>query len=197
MMHALVDVLLWDFCDTLIDGRWMHPAPDAFPNWPTIWMSVLRDRGRDWDTGRLTEAEFIGALALEAGMQPSAVEEHVAVCCRSIMFHEAAWRAAKEHRRPQALVTVISDLFADRIEQPYGLEEHFDTIVASYREGTNDKTELCLIALDRLGYRGARSRALLIDDRRDLTDAWTASGGAAYHFRDDSSFASDWLDMLD
>jgi FMN phosphatase YigB (HAD superfamily) len=192
----LVDVLLWDFCDTLIDGRWMHKAPEGFPDWPTIWTNVLRDRGRDWDTGRLTEAEFIHELAREAGMPAAAVEEHFAVCCRSITFHQATWRAAKERRRPQAIVTVISDLFGDRIEQQHGLHAHFDTIVASHREGTSDKTELCLIALDRLGYRGPRSRALLIDDRRELTEAWCASGGSAYHFRDDSSFASDWLDIL-
>jgi FMN phosphatase YigB (HAD superfamily) len=195
-MRGMVDVLLWDLCDTLIDGRWMHKAPEGCPGWPTIWTNALRDRGQDWDAGRLTEPEFIGELARETGMQASAVEEHFAACCRSIKFHPAAWRAAKERRRPQAIVTVISDLFADRIEKPYGLEAHFDSIIASYREGTNDKTELCLIALDRLGYHGPRSRALLIDDRSDLTEAWTVSGGSAYHFRDDSSFASDWLDMF-
>jgi hypothetical protein len=195
-MRALVDVLLWDFCDTLIDGRWMHTAPAGFPDWPTIWTNGLRNRGRDWDTGRLTEAEFIVELARRAGMQESAVEEHFAACCRSIRFHRAAWQAAKARRRPQALVTVISDLFGDRIEKAYGLDDHFDTIIASFREGTDDKTELCLIALDRLGYRGPRSSALLIDDRRDLTEAWTASGGSAYHFCDDSSFASDWVDLV-
>ena len=196
-MLALIDVLLWDFCDTLIDGRWMLKAPDGFPEWPTIWANVLREHGRDWDTGRVSEAQFIGRLAREASMQPSEVEEHFAVCCGAIVFHRAAWRAAKERRRPQAIVTVISDLFADRIEKPYGLDAHFETIVASYREGTNDKTELCLIALDRLGFRGPRSHALLIDDRRDLTEAWSASGGSAYHFRDDDSFDADWLKILD
>ena len=195
-MVALIEVLLWDFCDTLIDGRWMHRAPAGVPDWPTVWTRLLRDRAHDWDTGRANESEIVGELVSLSGMDRSAVEEHFDVCCRSIKFRRAAWSAATERRCQQAMVTIIGDLFGERIEKPYRLDAHFDTIVASYREGTDDKVELCLVALDRLGVRGPRSRALLIDDRREWTEAWSAAGGTSYHVRDDASFEVDWPRLL-
>ena len=56
----------------------------------------------------------------------------------------------------------------------------YDQIVMSFAEHTDDKVALCDIALERLSYDGLRSRALLIDNRLDLVDAWRDSGGAGY-----------------
>ena len=195
-MSDLVEVLLWDFGDTLVDERWMLHAHAEFPEWPAMWTDVVRERAHDWNTGRINEGDVLRELATRSGMDLPAIETHVAACCRSIRFHPAAWRAATERRRPQALVTVNPDLFVARIAKPYGLDAHFDTIVVSCLEGTDDKSELCQIALDRLGFTASRSEALLIDNRRELTDAWALIGGVSYHFRGDSSFNADWPGIL-
>ena len=71
------------------------------------------------------------------------------------------------------------------------LSEVFDAIVMSFAEQTDDKVALCDIALGRLDYGGARDRAVLIDNRRDLVNAWRGSGGAGYWFRTDDQFGRD------
>ena len=47
------------------------------------------------------------------------------------------------------------------------------------------------IALDRLGYRGERRDAVLIDNRLDLVRAWEQKGGTGYWFRNDEQFVRD------
>lgn len=191
-----IDVVLWDFGDTLVDERWMlMPTPDC-PQWAEIWTDVVRERASGWNTGELCESDVVAAVSARTGMDTAAVQRHVARCCRAIEFHPAAWRAATERRRPQAIVTVNPDLFVERIAAPYGLAAHFDVIVVSCAERTEDKTRLCDVALERLQFAGPRSRALLIDNRRDLVDAWIASGGAGYHYRGDDAFARDWPALL-
>ena len=111
-------------------------------------------------------------------------------------LHETAWRVATEHHAPQALVTVNADLFGDWIVPGYELATMFETIVVSCAERTSNKTELCTIALDRLGFSGDRSDALLIDNRLDLVEAWRAVGGSAYWFQSDAQFADDVAALL-
>ena len=130
-------------------------------------------------------------MSRRAGLSVEFVERHAEACCRSITFHPFTWRVATERRRPQALVTVNPDLFVERVARRYGLCEHFDTVVVSSTEGTDDKTTLCELALDRLGFGAERSDALLIDNRGDLAEAWRRSGGAAYVYRGDEAFAAD------
>jgi FMN phosphatase YigB (HAD superfamily) len=191
-----IAVVLWDFGDTLVDERWMLQAPPDFAEWPTAWTDVVTERAHDWNIGRLTEADIFRELADRTRMTLPEIESHAAACCRSIRFHPAAWRAATERRRPQALVTVNPDLFVERVSTPYRLHEHFDAVVVSCIERTDDKNELCRIALDRLGFTGPRSEALLIDNRHDLTDAWTCQGGTVYDFRSDDQFEIDWPGVL-
>src|SRR5262249_5161424 len=107
-----------------------------------------------------------------------------------------AWRAATERRVPQALVSVNPDLFVERVVKIHDLASHFDAIVVSCEEGTDDKTRLCEIALDRLGFEGSRNDVMLIDNRSDLVEASVHRGGAAYLYRGDASFDSDWPSLL-
>jgi hypothetical protein len=67
----------------------------------------------------------------------------------------------------------------------------FDVIVVSFAERTVDKPSLCRIALDRLGFDGDHSAALLIDNRKDLVHAWQDDGGAGYWFQSDEQFRRD------
>jgi hypothetical protein len=191
-----IAAVLWDFGDTLADERWMLRPPREFAQWPAVWAEVVTERAHDWNIGLLSERDIFSELATRTGMELPAIERHAAACCGSIRFFAASWRAATERRLPQALVTVNPDLFVERVAMPFRLGMHFDTVVVSCIEGTDDKNELCRIALDRLGFAGARSEALLIDNRRDLTEAWERAGGTAYDFRGDDQFAVDWPGML-
>jgi phosphoglycolate phosphatase-like HAD superfamily hydrolase len=191
-----VQVLLWDFGDTLVDETWMRRAPVGYPEWLSAWADVMRSHGDDWNVGRVSERDIFRALTSRAGLTEAEIERHAAACCGSIRFHPFAWRVATERRRPQALVTVNPDLFVERVAKAYDLERYFDAVVVSCREGTDDKVKLCEIALDRIGSDSPRQTALLIDNRRDLTDAWERTGGAAYWYRDDASFEADVPTLL-
>jgi hypothetical protein len=184
-------VLLWDFGDTLVDERWMLRAPTGCSDWPRAWADVATDHASEWNIGRATERDIFDVLSERTGLDVGTIERHAADCCRAIRFHSFAWRIARERRLPQALVTVNPDLFVKRVAKPYNLERHFDTIVVSCTEGTDDKTRLCEIALDRLRFDGARADALLIDNRQDLVRAWEDSGGTAYWYRGDDRFEAD------
>jgi phosphoglycolate phosphatase-like HAD superfamily hydrolase len=129
-------------------------------------------------------------------MSAAAVKSHARTCCERLLFNETAWRLASERRLPQALVTVNPDLFADFVVPAHGLDDVFDVIVMSFEELTDDKPTLCDIALDRLGFTGPRSDALLIDNRRDLVEAWRDVGGTGYWFQSDQQLRADLPSLL-
>lgn len=189
-------VLLWDFGDTLVDERWMRRPLAEFPTWEAVWLDVMGDHADDWNVGRVGRAEVFGAIAERSGMSAAAVKSHARTCCERLLFNETAWRLASERRLPQALVTVNPDLFADFVVPAHGLDDVFDVIVMSFEELTDDKPTLCDIALDRLGFTGPRSDALLIDNRRDLVEAWRDVGGTGYWFQSDQQLRADLPSLL-
>lgn len=188
--------LLWDFGDTLVDERWMLRPPEGCPAWPTAWAEVMGRHAAGWDVGAISWAQVTDALAERTGLTVEAVAAHARRCCRDLAFNPSAWRVARERRLPQAIVTVNPDLFSDHVVPVHDLEEVFDLIVASWMEGTTDKPDLCDIALRRLRFGGARSEALLIDNRAELVEAWRDRGGAGYWFRDDAQFERDLPALL-
>jgi hypothetical protein len=195
-MSGMPDVLLWDFGDTLVNERWMCRCPEGRPGWEDAWFEVMAELADDWNVGAARSPEIFAALADRTGMTLQDVEAHARDCCQRIVFNTSAWRVARERRLPQALVTVNPDLFADYVVPGYALDEVFDVIVVSCAESTADKSALCRVALDRLGFRGDCSSALLIDNRRDLVDAWQNVGGAGYWFESDARFARDVASLL-
>ena len=189
-------VLLWDFGDTLVDERWMRRCPEACPHWEQAWIAVMRELADGWNVGAVDASDVFAALADRSGMTLPEVEAHARDCCERIVFHPRAWRIARERRCPQALVTVNPDLFDDYVRPAYPLAEVFDVIVVSYAERSDDKSVLCRVALDRLGFAGDRSHALLIDNRLDLVCAWRDVGGSGYWFQNDARFAEDFEELL-
>lgn len=189
-------MLLWDFGDTLADERWMLQIPEGCPDWPAAWREVMATHADRWNVGAVATTDVIRALAGCTGMAPDRLAAHARRCCEQITFHSGAWSLARERRLPQAIVTVNPDLFVDVVVPLHDLSSVFDVIVASCTEGTDDKTALCAVALERLGYDGPRSEALLIDNRRDLVQAWKDSGGAGYLFEGDDRFVHDALHLL-
>jgi hypothetical protein len=192
-----VQVLLWDFGDTLADERWMFRAPRAMPSWPDAWVKVMSTHADRWNVGDVGMDEVFAQLATRTGMAFSDVEAHARYCCQNLSFHESAWKLARERGVPQAIVTVNPDLFAEFVVPAYDLSSTFDTIVMSYAEMTADKSALCGIALDRLGFRGDLSEAMLIDNRADLVQGWTDAGGSGYWFQSDELFKRDLGHLFD
>lgn len=190
------EVLLWDFGDTLVDERWMRRSPAECPAWEVAWLDVMADFAAGWNLGQVSSTEIFAALATRTGMSADAVRSHARRCCEDLVFHETAWGVASRRRLPQALVTVNPDLFADFISPAHGLDGVFDVIVVSCEELTDDKSALCDIALERLGVTGPRSKALLIDNRLDLVEAWRDVGGAGYWFQGDQKFRADLSALL-
>jgi hypothetical protein len=184
-------VVLWDFGDTLVDERWMRRCPESFPTWEMSWIAVMNELADQWNVGDVSFVEVSAALADAAAMTVPEVEAHARACCAQLTFHVNAWELARQRRWPQAIVTVNPDLFADFIVPVHGLSETFDQIVMSFAEQTDNKVALCDIALERLGYGGARDRAVLVDNRLELVDAWRDSGGAGYWFQSDDQFRRD------
>jgi hypothetical protein len=170
------NVLLWDFGNTLADERWMRAAPAGCPGWEAAWLAVMAEAGVRWNLGEMTANEIFAALSKRTGLARDRVEAHAHECCKNLVFNKAAWGLARQHRLPQALVTVNPDLFGSFVVPTYKLAEVFDAIVVSFAEGTDDKSELCDIAVVRLHFKGPRSSALLIDNRQDSVEGWRKGG---------------------
>jgi hypothetical protein len=183
--HVTAQVALWDFGDTIADERWMLNVPEGYDGWVAGWRGVLDELATEWYCGRINSETIFSAVAARTGMPVPAVDAHARACCRKVVFHTGAWRAAREHRVPQALVTVNSDLFRDEVIPAYGLGDVFDVIVNSFEEGSRQKADLCEIAVQRLGFDGDRKGALLIDNRLDAVEAWRGAGGSAYWYQND------------
>jgi FMN phosphatase YigB (HAD superfamily) len=185
---AEVRYLLWDFGDTLVDQRWMWPSPEGVPGW-TARYQALADSDLDtrWCVGEATSEGLAAVFASELGCTPDVLLAHMEQRCGDVQFFENAWAAARAHTRPQAIVTVNSDVFSRFVVPKYELDSVFDAIVTSWEEHTMDKARLCEIALERLGGSNP-TEALLIDNIEENCDAWRALGGQSYLFVSDEGF---------
>jgi phosphoglycolate phosphatase-like HAD superfamily hydrolase len=174
----------------------MWSCPEGFPNWTDAYRALgAGDRGSQWNRGELTFEEVASRLATDVGIGFEDTCAHMQRCCSEIRFFEHAWATARSHSMPQAIVTVNPDLFTRFVVPNYELDTAFDTIVTSWQEGTEDKSRLCEIALERLGGRDPEE-ALLIDNIEANVVAWRTRGGQAYLFVGDDEFAADVARLL-
>lgn len=184
--------VLWDFGDTLVDQDWMLKAPDAFPNWRQAWIDVARGDLEDtWMLGEVACEDISRQVATRLGMSESDVMSHIRHCCRSIRFFDAVLRAAKSCPLPQAIVTVNPDVFTNYVVPHYRLDELFPVIMASWQEGTVDKTALCMRVLESFQDSLEREETLLIDNSPANIHAWEESGGQGYLFVGEKQLVAD------
>jgi hypothetical protein len=185
-----LDVVLWDFGNTLADERCWWTCPAGVPTWSDAWAAFMAtELCSAWERGDVPVDDVAAQLAAATGMPAEAVRSHLQACGRQIRFHERTWSIARARENRQALVTVNPVEFFD-IVATYALDRVFETIVVSGEEHTDNKSELCDRALRRLGIAG-RSRALLVDNLEPNVESWLDLGGLAYHFEGDDSFADD------
>ena len=188
----MIDLALVDFGNTLADETFMRRDGDQFPTWTTDYVAVVDELRHDWDTGRLSSQQIAQHVADRLAASPEAVHRHMLELCRSLTFYPAINEALRRRRARsgrQALVTVNPDLF-DHIARIHALHDRFDVIVASWKHGTDDKTELCHRALALLG-DVEPDRTVLIDNLPGHINAWMRAGGHGYVFRDDATFVDD------
>lgn len=173
----------------------MRQAPTELPDWAVEWNTVMARLAEPWDLRVVTEGDVSRRWPDTRGSTSTSSSPMPTRAVARLRF--TRWLGSRCCAPPtQALVTVNPDAFVLRVAGRFNLAEHFDTIVVSCLEGTTNKTELCEIALDRLGYTGDRAQTLLIDNRDDVTESWERTGGAAYHYRGDDRFATDLPPLL-
>ncbi len=185
---ASVDLLLWDFGDTLVYEHWMWACPDGVPEWTDVWRTTMAELRDVWDVGTIHVVDVAEAMAAKLTVSVDSVRSHMSARCRDLVWFGNAWGAARRRGRPQALVTINPDVFSEVVEA-YALADTFDLVLTSATERTLDKAELCARAVARLG--GSNDRALLLDNLPANVDAWRARGGLGYVFVSDEQFGED------
>jgi phosphoglycolate phosphatase-like HAD superfamily hydrolase len=194
----MVECVLWDFGDTLADQSWLTKAPAQLSNWPAIYRQLIWEGqlGIDWNLGKVQTGEIASHFAGLLSADREHIADHMRRCCEEVKFFDHAMKAVQSCQLPQAIVTINSDIFSQQVVPNYRLNQLFETIVTSWEEKTLDKSDLCDIALQRLGGVSDRSGALLIDNRIENVESWRARGGIAFHFTGNEAFASEPPDLF-
>jgi hypothetical protein len=122
-------------------------------------------------------------------MSGDAVLAHLEACFRDLTFDPRTWEIARAREHRQAIVTVNPVEFRD-IVGTYALDRVFDVIVVSGEEHTDDKADLCDLALERMGI-SERARILLVDNIEANVVSWRSRGGLGYWYRGDQIFADE------
>ena len=185
--------LLWDFGDTLCNERFIWGSGSR---WQSFYETFEdNDIMEAWNKGEMNTADFADQTASHFELPPTEIVTHMTKCCKKIEYFEHTYAIFKESRLPQAIVTVNPDIFSNVIVPAYHLDQHCESIVTSWEEGTVDKRVLCATAIDRLSINCEidykNEEALLIDNRQDNIDAWRSIGGAGYLYTTDDQFLVD------
>jgi FMN phosphatase YigB (HAD superfamily) len=188
-----IEVVLFDFGDTLASERWLWSRSGPLDGWVDAYAQIRsEDLMERWNTGQATTHDVASEVARVLGCDATAAVTAMHERSRHLEFFPSIMEVVSTRRQsgaPQALVTVNPDLF-EVVEAHYGLTTLFDEVVVSCRCGTSHKMRLCEIALERLGVP-LSDRALLIDNLEDNVIAFAARGGRSYQFVDDQTFAAD------
>ncbi len=194
----VVECVLWDFGDTLADESWMTNAPAQLSNWTGIYKQLIWEGqlGTDWNLGRVGIEEVASHFAELLSTDAEYIVEHMKRRCEDVTFFDHVMKAVQSCGLPQAIVTINPDIFSKQVVPNYQLNQLVETIVTSWEEKTLAKSDLCDIALRRLGSVSNRNGALLIDNRIENIESWRARGGSAYHFIGNEAFASEPPDLF-
>jgi hypothetical protein len=190
-MH--VRCLLWDFGDTLCDERSLWRVS---PDWMEVYRSFEDGLGAAWCLGDLDTGGFVAELAKRMPLGEGEILAHLK---RTDLFDFFPFTYAffRDRHLPQAIVTVNPVAFSEILVPAFALDEVTDAIVVSAAEGTIDKGELCLRALEQMNLGCGPSEALLIDNKQSNLDAWAGHRGIGYLYTTDSAFRRDVAGGID
>jgi FMN phosphatase YigB (HAD superfamily) len=177
----MVDLVCWDFGDTLVDERFMRIPPDGVPEWSTVYESVLAERAEwlnGWDLGRGSLNDLVAPLADRLPMSHAHVVRHLRMVWGQITWFpdSRAWVNQLAGKVPQAVVTVNPHEFSG-IARACGLDVRIPTIVTSAELGTLSKVAMAEHARQVLGLGSGLSTTVLVDNKQHNVNEFAAAGG--------------------
>jgi FMN phosphatase YigB (HAD superfamily) len=181
-----LDLVCWDFGDTLVDQMFMRIPPPDFPQWTSVYEEVVADNAAwmtEWDLGHATIHELIEPLSSRLSMSPAAVSRHLRAVWQQIHWFPIArhWLVRLDGRVDQAVVTVNPFEFSG-IATACGLDPLVDVIVTSADIGELSKVAMAERARALLGLPPGLSSTLLIDNMADNVEEFIGAGGQGYLF---------------
>lgn len=193
-----IRALLWDFGDTLADERWLQAPMVGAPRWSQLYreFAAQNDLADQWNIGAASSLDVANWFATQLGEDVERVRNHMAQCCKAVSFFPLVRALTDKRALSQAIVTVNPDIFTLFVVPAYALDTKFDLIVTSWESRSTDKAELCDLAIAKWGSAFSRDECLLIDNRLDCVEAWRKTGGAAYHFRNETDLVNRFAGLI-
>ena len=185
-MTTDIDLVCWDFGDTLVHERFMRICPPGVPEWEAVFDRYFvehPDFADQSNLGQVTMNEMIPWLAAETGMSHAAVSRHIRHVWTQIEWFDASrhWLERLNGRLSQAIVTVNPFEF-NGISAACGIDPLVDVIVTSADLGREEKSVMAAEARRILDLPGGLSTSVLIDNKQHNVDEFRAAGGHAIFF---------------
>lgn len=187
-MGDSIDLVCWDWGDTLVDELFMQIAPAGCAEWTEVYAQVSIDHSELFDE-MFSGRESMNALVeILHSRLPSLGRRAIARHIRAV-WHQIVWfpetRAWVERLRNadvvQAIVTVNPHEFHG-MAVTCGVDLLVDVIVTSAELADFSKPVMAKRARELLGLSPGLGSTLLIDNKHHNTAAFVEAGGQAIHY---------------
>ncbi len=179
-----LDLVCWDFGDTLVDELFMRLAPAGVEDWPHRYEAMVADNAalfNELDHGRASMNDLIDPLAERLSMPRPQIARHLRT-----VWHRIAWfpSVARWVERLgdagvlQAVVTVNPHEFHG-MAVACGLDRMVDVIVTSAEIADLGKPPMAERARALLGLPAGLATTVLIDNKSHNIEDFEAAGGRA------------------
>jgi len=181
-----LDLICWDFGDTLVDEQFMRIPPAGVPEWMAVYERVVEARFDwvgEWMLGRAALNDLVEPLSAELSMTRAEISRHLRAVWNEIEWYPEvrAWVERLNRVVPQAILTVNPWEF-EGIAVACGLVPSVDVIVTSAELQTLSKVPMAERARELLGLAPGLGTTLLIDNKAANVDEFAAAGGQTLHF---------------
>ncbi|MEM7515542.1 MAG: HAD family hydrolase [Planctomycetota bacterium] len=187
MTSSKIDLVCWDFGDTLVDEQFMRIPPRGCDGWAESYNEVLaenEDLVRAFDLGRASINDLISPLAERVELSRATIARHLRSVWHQIeWFPESRRWVERLHRAgvTQAVVTVNPHEFQG-MAVACGLDEWVDVIVTSAEVADLRKPPMAVRARQLLGLAPGLETTVLIDNKANNTADFERAGGKSFHF---------------
>lgn len=181
-IDAPIDLVCWDFGDTLVDELFMRLPPTSFDGWPEAYEAMVSANGELFerlDLGTAALNDLIDPLSDLVPLPRAEIAKHLRVVWRRIEWFPASGRWVErlaDAGVPQAVVTVNPHEFHG-MAVACGLDELVDVIVTSAEIADVAKPPMAERARALLGLGSGLDSTLLIDNKAHNTADFEAAGG--------------------
>ena len=190
-----IDLVCWDFGDTLVDETFMQCPPEGVPEWAEAYRTAFAadpDFVDQLNLGEASLTDLIVPLADLVPMSRAAIARHL----RSV-FDRIEWLPGMRELVSdlnghvlQAVVTVNPHEFG-AMALACGLDPLVDVIVTSADTVSLSKPVMARRARHLLGLSSDLSTTLLVDNNEFNVEEFWGEGGLGIHFSPET-FAAEW-----